>query len=455
MSSTSEVNWAEGMFLRPQHLQYSSRHLSSLVGQAFRTLQPHFWGFVHLDVDLEQLEAFTFALKACEAVFKDGVRGRAPTSMETEPREFKQLLDESSGRLPVYLGVARLREGERNSVSEAEPGSRADIRYIIRTVEASDENLGGEPRVVEVRKLRCRFFLGNEDREGYECLPVATIQRAGVGSNTPTLDNEFVPPVIDIAAWEPLRKQCESVLHRIEAKHRFLKAEVEEGRIDLDVAGADVWQPVFRLQIVGAFLHVLRQLVSASSLHPFALYLEFARLAGELSIFEPEGSDSVRVPLYDHDALGTCFNSVVYTIERLLETALTGRFLKVPFELKGELLVAGLKEEWMQPGTEIYLCAESDLGDRSIMSRLETAKIGASRDIPLLTQRRLFGLDINLLNRTPGGLPSREDLHYFSIRREGTYWDSVTRDLEMTISGMIDPQIRFSLFVVFRPAKSR
>ena len=454
MSTTPEVNWAEGMFLRPQHLQYSSRHFTSLVSEAFRGLQPHFWGYGRLEIDQEQLEAFTFTLHSCEAVFKEGVRGRTPTSLEIEPREVKDELDSSDGQLAVYLGVARLREGERNSTSGEDLEGRSDIRYSVRTVEVADENLGGEPRMLEVRKLRGRFFLGDENREGYDCLPVAIVQRAGVGSNVPTLDEEFIPPVIDIAAWEPLRKKCESVLHRIEAKHRFLRAEVDEGRIDLDVAGAEVWQPVFKLQIVGAFRHVLRQLVQASGLHPFHLYLEFARLAGELSIFEPEGTDAVRIPLYDHDALGECFNTAVFTIERLLESILSGGFIKVSFELEDEHLLARLKEEWLGPEAQVYLCVQSDLGDRSILSRLETAKIGAPPDIPLLIQRRLFGLDIDLMNRTPGGLPSRGDLHYFSIQREGVYWDSVTRELEMAISGIIDPQIQFSLFVILKPERS-
>ncbi len=377
MTNTPEVNWAEGMFLRPQHLQLASRHYSALIGGALRGAQPFFWGFDRLEIDSEQLEGFTFALHSCEVVFKDGVRGRKPTTIEIDPREFKEQLDASDGKLPVYLGVARLRDGEKNSSSQAGAEGPSDIRYAVRTIEIADENLGGEPRTLEVRKLRGRFFFGDENREGYECLPVAVIQRAGTGSNAPNLDQQFIPSVIDVAAWEPLRKLCDSVLHRIEAKHRFLRAEVNEGRIDLDVAGADVWQPVFKLQIVGAFLQVLRQLIKTPGLHPFLLYLEFARLAGELSIFEPEGTDAVLIPQYDHDSLGGCFNTAVFTIERLLETILSGGFVKVPFDLEDEILVARLKQEWVEPETAVYLCVQSDLGERSIMSRLETAKIGA------------------------------------------------------------------------------
>ena len=64
MSNVPEVNWAEGMFLRPQHLQLSSRHFVSLVESAMRGVQPFFWGFRRLEVDGDQLETFTLALRS-------------------------------------------------------------------------------------------------------------------------------------------------------------------------------------------------------------------------------------------------------------------------------------------------------------------------------------------------------------------------------------------------------
>ena len=47
-------------------------------------------------------------------------------------------------------------------------------------------------------------------------------------------------------------------------------------------------------------------------------------------------------------------------------------------------------------------------------------KVGAVRDIPLLRQRRLFGLDLEMLKRDRrAGLPQREDHFYFTIEKEG------------------------------------
>lgn len=451
MSPFPEVYWSEGMFLRPQHFQMFSRQLGGMVATLWRRTQPFLWGFSDLEVAEDALEAFSFRLRRCEAVLRDGTWVQLPANLRVDPRDFKEALNASDGRLPVYLAIPVLRDGEPNTASPEGGADGADRRYRVEPVDASDENLGGVARPIEIRKLNARFLFGNESREGYETLPVAVVQRAGYGSNAPVLSAEFIPPLLHVSAWPALARIGEGVLHRVEAKHRFLRAEVAEGRLVLDSEGTGGWQPVFKLQVVGSFLQVLRQLAGSPGIHPFHLYVELARLAGELSIFDDK---ELAVPLYDHDRLGECYHELAFILERLLERILSGRFVRVEFVLERDIQIARLRDEWLARETEMYLCIESDLPDREVLSRIETAKIGASADLALLKQRRLFGLTIDLLKRTPGGLPAREDYHYFSIAKEGPYWDSVARNREMAISGG-DPRLRFCLYIILKPERSR
>lgn len=449
MSRFPEVHWSEGMFLRPQHFQMFSRQLGGMVADVWRRTQPFLWGFSRLEIAEDALETFSFGLRRCEAVLRDGTWVQYPTNLEVHPRDFKDALNASDGRLAVYLAIPRLRDGEANTLGSDASHDGQDLRWRVQSVDVTDENLGGPLKAIEIRKLNGRFLFGQESLEGYETVPVAVVQRAGYGSNAPVLAADFIPPLLNISAWPALVKLGESVLHRVDAKHRFLRAEVTEGRIVLDTEGTGGWQPVFKLQIVGSFLHVLRQLTGSPDIHPFHLYLELARLAGELSIFD-DGADATGVPLYDHDRLGECFHEIAYTLERLLERILSGRFIRVDFVPEGDILVARLRDEWVGRDATLYLCIESDLSDRELLARIETAKIGASSDLVLLKQRRLFGLDIELLKRTPGGLPARESLHYFTIAKEGPYWDSVARHREMAIAGGIDPRLRFSLYIILK-----
>ena len=78
-------------------------------------------------------------------------------------------------------------------------------------------------------------------------------------------------------------------------------------------------------------------------------------------------------------------------------------------------------------------------------------KVGAVHDIPLLRQRRLFGLDLEMLKRIPSGLPAGDDHYYFTIEKEGIYWANVVKDHVMAVSGMLDPKLKFFLYVVSKP----
>lgn len=453
MRSFPEIHWAEGMFLRPQHLQLFAQQVASRVAQAGRQVQPFYWGLSRLEVAEDQLEAFRFEARALRAVLADGTPLEMPINLRVEPRDFKQQIDRSrDGRLVVYLGVPRWLEGEANTLLPTADDDRPaaqDLRYRVENLDVADENVGGERRQVEIRKHYGRFFFGDEDREGYECLPIALVQRAGHGKNTPVLDDAFVPPVTDIAAWGPLRTLGEAVLNKVDARYRVLRSGIDERTLVLETGRRSGWQVVFKLQIVGSFLHVLRQLVALPGIHPFQLYLELSRLAGELSIFEKGGAEKLSVPLYDHNELGRCFHQLTGTVNRLLDQILTGGFLQVPFLPEGEMLAARFDDSHLRDSEAVYLCVESKLSPDEVDRLLRPVKIGAAGDLPLFRLRRLRGLEIQLLRESPRSLPSGEDLHYYSIAQQGSYWQNVEEKHEMAISDA-DPRLSFSLYFLQR-----
>ncbi|HXM75434.1 MAG TPA: type VI secretion system baseplate subunit TssK, partial [Thermoanaerobaculia bacterium] len=159
----------------------------------------------------------------------------------------------------------------------------------------------------------------------------------------------------------------------------------------------------------------------------------------------------LKIPLYDHDDLGRCFFEITHVLEALSEKIVASRYIKVDFMTRDELLVAALAPEWLVSETEIYLHVESPLDEKEVKSRIEVMKLGTPGDIPVLKQRRLFGLDLQMLKRVPSGLPAREDYFYLAIEKDGPYWANVVRDRVVAIAGGIDPKMRFALFVVTKP----
>ena len=450
MKKTPQVLWAEGMFLRPHHLQTAERYREEALQREIQRIQPFYFGLQSLDVAPDQLENFVFEIRDVSLKLKDGTALSSDSTLRISPRSFKNELDKASGRMRVFVGVPVMRETAPNTFAPGEGPAGVDRRYVAENAEALDENTGGNPQPVGVRRCNGKLFFGAESQEGYECLEVAVVERSGSGRNFPVLSREFIPSLTELGASRTIQALCDGVTNRIEAKHRLLLTDVAQGRLAITSDGTSGWQAIIKLQILGSFLFLFQQLTKIPRIHPFHVYTEFARLAGELSIFD-DGKVPVRIPVYDHEKLGPCFHETCRVIEALLEKIVASRFVKVDFVLREDLLVADLLEEWLASQTEVFLAIEAEMEEKDLRGRIVTMKLGTVRDIPVLRQRRLFGLDLELLKRTPPGLPQREDFFYFKIEKEGPYWANVVRDRNVALSDALDPKLKFSLYIITKP----
>ncbi len=450
MKKTPQVLWAEGMFLRPHHLQTAERYREEALQREIQRIQPFFYGLQSLDVAPDQLENFVFEIRDVSLKLKDGTALSSDSTLKISPRSFKNELDKAGGRMRVFLGVPVMRETAPNTFSPGEGPAGVDRRYVAENTEALDENTGTNPQPVGVRRCSGKLFFGAESQEGYECLELAVVERSGSGRNFPVLSREFIPSLTELGGSKTIQTLCDGVTNRIEAKHRLLLTDVSQGRLTISSEGTSGWQAIIKLQILGSFLFLFQQLTRIPRIHPFHIYTEFARLAGELSIFD-DGKIPVRIPVYDHDKLGPCFHETCRVIEALLEKIVASRFVKVDFVLRDDLLVADLLEEWLATQTEVFLAIEAEMEEKDLRGRIVTMKLGTVRDIPVLRQRRLFGLDLELLKRTPAGLPQREDYFYFKVEKEGPYWTNVVRDRNVALSDALDPKLKFSLYIITKP----
>jgi len=450
VKKTPQVLWAEGMFLRPHHLQTAERYREEALQREIQRLQPFFYGLQSLDVAPDQLENFVFEIRDVSLKLKDGTALSSDSTLRLSPRSFKNELDKASGRMRVFVGVPVMRETAPNTFAPGEGPAGVDRRYVAENAEVLDENSGGNPQPVGVRRCNGKLFFGAESQEGYECLEVAVVERSGSGRNFPVLSREFIPSLTELGGSRTIQALCDGVTNRIEAKHRLLLTDVSQGRLTIASEGTSGWQTIIKLQILGSFLFLFQQLTRIPRIHPFHVYTEFARLAGELSIFD-DGKIPVKIPVYDHEKLGPCFHETCRVIEALLEKIVASRFVKVDFVLREDLLVADLLEEWLAAQTEVFLAIEAEMEEKDLRGRIVTMKLGTVRDIPVLRQRRLFGLDLELLKRTPAGLPQREDYFYFKIEKEGPYWTNVVRDRNVALSDALDPKLKFSLYIITKP----
>ena len=168
MTWTNRVVWQEGMFLRAQHFQQQDRWLEMLVRARTAALRPHPWGVVEMTIDRDLLSTGRFALSSAIGTFEDGTPFSIPAETDHPP---PLDLPESTRNAIVYLAAPIRQAG---AVEIAMNGSEG--RYALREFEAYDTHSGAtEPAQLQVGRLRLRFLLETDDREGYVCLPIARI----------------------------------------------------------------------------------------------------------------------------------------------------------------------------------------------------------------------------------------------------------------------------------------
>lgn len=451
MSEFMEINWGEGMFLRPHHLQQASQFQRAALQREISMARPYCWGIQSIKIASAELESFNFAIRACDIRLKDGSRLIAPHNCELEPRGFKKELDAAGGVLDVYIGLPLLMEREPNTLMLSDETPVYHRRYKAVYKEVADENSGENSQPLEMRRYAPRIFFGGEDMAGFEIMQVARLERSGFEENKPVLSQGFIPPVLVMEAWAPLYDYCKDIYQQLLAKNRSLVSQIAGRKISFGSEGVGGPEVMLKLNITNRYSGHLRQFTSVPYLHPFDVYVELCRLAGDLAIFD-DNRGVPELPLYDHDDLGTCYLELLRVLERLINNIIPTTFIRRRFEPVENRREVALEDTWLTPEVEFYLGIESDQDDERIDREVSFLKMGSAEDLSTLINRRLPGLMLKRVRRTPIGLPDRPSMHYFRVSKDGRFWESILDSKVLSAYGIADESLELDLYVLLKPA---
>ena len=451
MSDYMEINWGEGMFLRPHHLQQAGHHAHASLQREVAIARPYAWGIQRINIGRAELESFTFSIRSCDIRLRDGTWIMAPHNAELEPRGFKKELDAAGGALDVYIGLPLLMEREPNTLALSEESSLYHRRYKAVVTEVVDENTGDNSQPIEVRKLSPRLFFRGEDMAGHEIMQVARLERSGFEENKPVPSPGFIPPILSMEAWPTLFDYCKDIYHQLFAKNRSLVSQIAGRKVSFGSEGVGGPEVMLKLNITNRYAGFLRQMTSTPYLHPFDVYCELCALAGDLALFD-DARGVPEIPLYDHDDLGHCYLELLRLLEKLINNILPTTFIRRRFEPVENRREIALEDEWLLPEVEFYLGFESDLDDERIDREVSFLKMGSVEDLPTLINRRLPGLMLRRVRRTPIGLPDRPNNHYFRISREGRFWESLIQTKVLSAYGLSDESLEIFLYVLLKPS---
>jgi type VI secretion system protein ImpJ len=429
------VNWHEGMFLRPQHFQASTRYLDEVSHRQQKWDCHYSWGLRAIDIDEDSLANFRFVVRSLDARLRDGTLISIPDDLELPPLNLRNAFAEG-GLVTVYVAVPLLSLGQQNATTDISTIGR----FRVSTEELEDENTGVNVQTIQVRQLNAQLVLSHQDLDGYEVIPIARLEKSPRAEALPEIDKTYFPPVISCDAWRPLSQGVLQAVHdRIGKKIDLLAAQVVQRGITFDTQTQGDPMLLHQLRELNEAYTVFGIIAYAQGIHPLEAYVELARVVGQLAVFGARRG-APELPKYDHDDLARCFQQAKAQMDLLLDVVVEPQYKERGFVGAGMRMQAALEPSWLESTWQMYIGVHSPLEPNECVRLLTKPglldmKLGSSDRVDNIFRQAQAGVKFTHAPRPPQSLPSPAGQVYFQVNRDtgDDEWQHVQKSLNLAL----------------------
>jgi type VI secretion system protein ImpJ len=421
-----KVLWSEGLFLTPHHFQQADRYMEGLISRRIAAVQSMGFGLCDLKIGSEALSGGQLVLERCVGVLPDGLAVDSPELDPPPPaRPVEAAFDPKKGTLGAYLAVPLARPGAPACSAEGTLDGRP-TRYHRSASSVADENTGGGDRELALASKTLRILFEGEPQDDYVTLKIAEIGRSASGKFVQS--ETFVPPCLRLAASPYLVGLLRRILEMVSAKSSDLSAQRRQrsqGLVEFTMSeAANFWF----LHTVNAYIPVLMHYHSHPEAHPESVFVELAKLAGELFTFAGEGHPK-DLPLYSHESPGGSFAAIEKRISDLMGTVIPTRCIPIPLERMRESLFTGkLRDDRVVEAGQLYLAVAAEVPEDKVIREVPLkAKVSSTDRVDQLIAAALRGLTLRHLPTPPAEIPVQPGRQYFQVDKTGEHWEAVKK----------------------------
>ena len=437
MKKNKPVFWHQGMFIQPQHFQYSEAYQQSLLEPFQNYVQPHFWGVVNLELSQTALSHRSCELQTGELIFPDGTHVVIPDNAQIVDRTFTDDQVDPEKPLTVYIGLRKFKSNDSNAtvVKDASRIAEVKTRYFTRIDPRTVEDMyqdGPEAQIQELEyKVEFLFDTEQDLLNEFHVIPVAQVVRVG---DRLEYNSQYVPPLVNLDGNAYLYSLVREI--RDEITGRALQLDYS-GSTDNGAGAYDpnVLRYRFALQSLSQFIPRLYHVCECEKVHPWDVYGMLRELVGASSTFSHlvnmlgERQDGERMVLsYDHTDLGNCFTSIRSLITTLLNEISIGPQFMVEMRLEDHQYAADIPEDFFNQQVDYYVILNTMTDRQEWYDSFETTgKLASSDTAIVLAERSLPGVPMSQITNPPIGLPKKEGAHYFRLDPADEEWSKVRR----------------------------
>ena len=417
MFKAEKILWGEGLFLRPQHFQIQDSYHEQRLNQTIRSTIPFAYGVQSIRFDEMQLGTHVLALEQVEMIWQDGEIYTAPArDLLPEPVQLDDL--NLRAEMMIYLALSILQPNKKNVAFEH---ATQPSRYHSYLTETHDLYTDATPAEITLLRRRAELKLldsqidPNHDLDGYLYLPIGKIKRHSSGSFE--LDQQFIPPILNIDACQALLSNLKRTLNVIQAKIKTIQSNNRENEQKLiEFRSGDI----VSFWLVNALntAHVsLSHLLLNPQIHPERLFFELLRLTGSLLTFST-AYEVDHLPQYKHHNLQNSFSQLDVILRELLDTIISSRYINIALkEIRPSYWVGSLESDKITRESRLYIAVSSSMMQTHELVQIVPLrfKVGTTVDVEQRVVSALPAIPIHHLMQVPTAIPVRSGVSYFEI----------------------------------------
>ena len=424
MRFDEEINWSEGLFLQPHHLQRMQRNLLRGVRAGRALAMTYSCGLVDFEMDESALAGNRVVVRRFSAVMPDGEELSMPGNVALPALDVSSEVQARVASFRIFLALPAWTEFDANLADE---GTAAKRVFVGHDEKVRDENTGDNEIEIAHRRYNARLTTDLRDNADMQLLPLARIKVIYRDEAVSRLDVDraYVPPFLRLGEDCPLTGMTEELLAQIRNRRAKLYRDLTASGYTTEALSGSTLYDVMQLQALNASGGTISSLLAARAT-PFALYLTLRELIGSLLALQP--MRALVEPAYDHFDCGPVFAELLGGIRALILAEGVSSYVKIELERResGAGGLFRLKDEHFVAADEYYLAIRCQGDMRRIVAAVEHGD-NIRLVSPAGRSQRTRGIKLSEVRYPPRFLPAVPDTLWFHLDREESsrIWDDV------------------------------
>ena len=419
MQQQRRVLWGEGTLIGPQHFQQQEAYYDELLASYYAVVSPYNWGYVELQLNVSGSKTGIISVDKIKGFFKDGsffdeTSFSAPNLTIQVPANLENEY--------IYLVWSNYSAYQNNYSFVNEPLGK-DSRFLMKDIDLLDMSEVNLPkRNIVVVSPNLRLVLTKDLPDNANYLPIAHILSSN-STGEVFLNDAFIPPMLTMDANQKLQDYQAEVFGMLRQRMQALARVLTNPSL---MTTGDV-RDFLMLQTINRYYAYMHHITSSLANHPCEVFEQWLKLYGDLSTFKKDKM-SLDLPIYNHDQLNDCFESLMQHLRDVLSIVLEQKSILIPLELRDEATrVAITPDTTLLNSCNFVLAINASMPSEVLRQRLPaTIKISSVEKIKELVANHLPGIKVHALATAPRELPYHAGFSYFEIDKSSELW----RDLE-------------------------